>query len=119
MGRKKSTQPIGTRKRLRLYYCAYLHGSERCFRKFVRAGRFYNVDVLIFGGDVSGKILVPIVRRPGGGWDCTLLEKPYRLESAEELRAIEERIRFNGFYPYHCSTADLEDLSVDPDRVRA
>jgi Icc-related predicted phosphoesterase len=109
----------GASRRLRIYYCADLHGSERCFRKFVRAGRFYGVDLLMLGGDVSGKILIPVLRRPGGGWEATLLDQHYLLETEQELRGLEEKIRFNGFYPYLCSAAELDELAADPQRVTA
>ena len=38
-----------------------------CWRKFLNAGRFYNADVLILGGDVTGKAVVPVVAAAGGG----------------------------------------------------
>jgi len=46
----------------RLFFAADLHGSEPTFRKFVNAARFYGTEVLVFGGDIMGKALVPIVR---------------------------------------------------------
>jgi Icc-related predicted phosphoesterase len=49
----------------RLFYAADLHGSQPTFRKFLNAASFYEVDVLVFGGDLMGKALVPIVRRDG------------------------------------------------------
>ena len=48
-------------RQLRILFATDIHGSERCFRKFLNAAAFYKVDVLIMGGDVTGKMLVPIV----------------------------------------------------------
>jgi Icc-related predicted phosphoesterase len=31
----------------RLFFCTDVHGSEKCFRKFVNAGKFYSANVLI------------------------------------------------------------------------
>ena len=53
---------------MRIYFATDIHGSEVCWRKFLNAGRFYNVDTLILGGDVSGKAVVPVVAQPGGGY---------------------------------------------------
>src|ERR671935_2227763 len=50
----------------RLFFAADLHGSEPTFRKFVKAAQFYGCDALVFGGDLMGKALVPIVRENGG-----------------------------------------------------
>jgi Icc-related predicted phosphoesterase len=37
----------------------------KCFRKLVNAGKFYGADVLIMGGDLAGKQLIPVVARGG------------------------------------------------------
>jgi Icc-related predicted phosphoesterase len=49
----------------RLFFAADLHGSQPTFRKFLSAARFYGTDALVFGGDLMGKALVPIVRSNG------------------------------------------------------
>jgi uncharacterized protein len=49
----------------RVFYAADIHGSQPTFRKFLSAARFYDVDALVFGGDLMGKALVPIVRSNG------------------------------------------------------
>ena len=46
-----------------LYYASDVHGSDQCWRKFLGAGRFYGVNALIMGGDLTGKAIVPIAAR--------------------------------------------------------
>jgi Icc-related predicted phosphoesterase len=48
-----------------VFFAADLHGSQTTFRKFLNAASFYDVDALVFGGDLMGKALVPIVRENG------------------------------------------------------
>jgi Icc-related predicted phosphoesterase len=55
----------GTGHPTRLFFAADLHGSQPTFHKFVNAARFYKVDALVFGGDLMGKALVPIVKANG------------------------------------------------------
>ena len=50
-----------------------MHGSERCWRKFLGAGRFYGVQALIMGGDLTGKAIVPIESRPDGSFSTTFI----------------------------------------------
>ena len=50
----------------RLFYATDIHGSERTYRKFVNAGKFYEANVLVMGGDITGKLLVPIIREKNG-----------------------------------------------------
>ena len=54
---------------VRIFFATDIHGSEVCWRKFLNAGAFHKADVLIMGGDMTGKAMVPIVaseRRLGG-----------------------------------------------------
>ena len=54
------------REPTRLFYACDIHGSEPTYRKFLNAAKFYEVDALVFGGDLMGKLLIPIVRDAGG-----------------------------------------------------
>ena len=55
-----------TSRPTRIFFAADLHGSQPTFRKFLGAAAFYETDALVFGGDLMGKALVPIVRSNGG-----------------------------------------------------
>ena len=67
-------------KKTRVYFATDLHGSSKCFRKFVNAGQVYGADVLILGGDLAGKALQTIVRQPGGRWTCEFIGSRYDVE---------------------------------------
>lgn len=75
-----------------------LHGSERTFRKFINAAKFYHVQILIMGGDVLGKLAVPIIREPSGNFRATLHGRVQRLTTAAELAAFQDLIGVLGFY---------------------
>src|SRR5437764_9136777 len=49
----------------RVYFASDVHGSDVAWRKFVNAAAFYDAHVLVFGGDLMGKQLVPIVEERG------------------------------------------------------
>src|SRR2546428_2993312 len=48
------------KRALRIYFATDIHGSDRCFRKFLAAAESYEADALVLGGDIAGKGLVPI-----------------------------------------------------------
>ena len=56
---------------LSLYYASDVHGSDQCWRKFLGCGRFYGVDALIMGGDLTGKAIVPIAGNGSGSFTIT------------------------------------------------
>jgi Icc-related predicted phosphoesterase len=47
----------------RIYFCSDIHASDKCWKKFLGTAKFYGADVIIVGGDITGKFLVPIVSR--------------------------------------------------------
>src|SRR5579863_5254605 len=82
----------------KICFATDIHGSDRCFRKFLNAGKAYGVNVLIMGGDITGKVLVPIERRPDG-YRASFDDHDYVGLSESELVALEELVRANGQYP--------------------
>jgi Icc-related predicted phosphoesterase len=84
----------------RVFFATDLHGSERCFRKWLNAAAVYEAQVLVLGGDLTGKVLVPLVA--DGGRDAAELE---------EERA---RIRITGRYPVLVTAAEQAEIDADP-----
>jgi Icc-related predicted phosphoesterase len=103
---------------MRIYFATDIHGSEVCWRKFLNAGQFYGADILIMGGDVSGKAVVPVVINPGGGYIIRELSGDKILTLAE-LDQAEARIRDMGFYPYRTTDEELEHTWNDPAAVNS
>lgn len=85
-------------KDLKIFYASDIHGSEKCFLKFLNAGKFYRADVLILGGDVTGKLIVPLVRR-NGNYSAHFLGRDFTCSTEVELTDLEKSIRMNGWYP--------------------
>jgi len=105
--------------RLTLYYASDIHGSEMLWRKFLNAGPFYKADVLIMGGDVTGKGIVPIVQRGDGTYDAVFMGRRRILKNEEEVDALAEDIRFNGMYPFRCSPEEVAAAASDPEHQDA
>jgi Icc-related predicted phosphoesterase len=100
---------------LRLFFATDVHGSERCLRKFLNAGKFYNAQHLILGGDITGKVLIPIVRTPRG-WSAHYADHEYIDISDLERTELETRIRDNGQYPITGERDELEALEDEAHR---
>ncbi len=87
-------------RRFLLYFTTDIHGSEVCFRKFLNAARFYGAQVLLLGGDLTGKSIVPILRGRDGSLRCTYLGQAHAPRDAEELARLMATVRACGHYPY-------------------
>ena len=96
---------------MKVFFATDIHGSEVCWRKFLNAAAFYKVDLVVLGGDVTGKAMVPIVAHPGGRWQVTVRGQAYTLESEQELEEIKKQIRNAGSYPAMVSPDELQEMS--------
>jgi len=102
----------------RIFFTSDVHGSEKCFKKFLRAGSFYKVDVVILGGDITGKTVVPILESANAGYTTSYLGEE-RSIAAGELEGFMETVRDSGGYPYVTSAGELEALSSDKGKLDA
>ncbi|WP_219930672.1 metallophosphoesterase family protein [Sulfoacidibacillus thermotolerans] len=99
-------------KGTRLFYTSDIHGSERCFLKFLNTAKFYQANVLVLGGDITGKVVVPLISR-GNAYEARFLGQTHEAHTNEELMALEKAIRFNGFYPLRVTQEEYDDLTAD------
>jgi uncharacterized protein len=104
---------------LAIFFATDLHGSNVCFKKFVNAGKFYGASVLILGGDVTGKMLVPIARQEGGSYLTSFAGKEMRLENEEDTAALKTQVSDMGFYPKVMSEEEFQELRGDPEGQEA
>ena len=101
----------GKKRALRVYFATDIHGSDRCFRKFLAAAKVYEADVLVLGGDIAGKGLVPI-RSHNGSLSAKVRGEQVTVPAAEEdrLRAEINRI---GFYSVIAGEDEFQRMHAD------
>jgi Icc-related predicted phosphoesterase len=101
----------------RIFFTSDVHGSENCFLKFLNAAKVYRANVLILGGDITGKMIIPLVEQPDGTFVATFLGTSRVMKTKEELEALEKSIRFNGYYPYRTIPSEVDKLQADKKTV--
>jgi hypothetical protein len=101
-----------------LFFATDIHGSDICWKKFLNAGKFYGADVLVLGGDMTGKAIVPVINHGGGKYKVTLLQQDFDIHGADELAEMTKRIRSRGYYPYLTDPDELTELEGNPDRIQ-
>lgn len=101
----------------RLYFATDVHGSERTFRKFINAGKFYEANVLVMGGDILGKLAIPIIREGGGHYRATLMGRTEHLEGDADLKQLQDRIGLLGFYSRVMDHDEYQAIQSDPAAV--
>jgi uncharacterized protein len=101
----------------RIFFAADIHGSGDTFRKFLNAASFYDVDALVFGGDLMGKALVPIVR-DAGGYRARFGGIDHVLDGDGELDAFRRSVELTGFYWTVVDPDRYRELAADPLAVK-
>jgi len=103
----------------KIFFATDLHGSEKCFLKFVNAAKFYKANTLIMGGDITGKMIIPIIKEPNGEYHATFVGNKRTAKNEEEFQDLQRAIRFAGYYPYLTNPQEMEQLQTDDSRVQA
>ena len=101
----------------KLFFATDIHGSDICWSKFLNAGKFYEADVLILGGDMTGKAVVPFIHQGGKNYTVNLLEQDFQITNEDELTEMKKRVRSRGYYPYLTDPDEIAELEKDSDLV--
>jgi Icc-related predicted phosphoesterase len=109
LGRRKAAS--AKRRALRIFFATDVHGSDRCFRKFLAAAKVYEADVLLLGGDVAGKGLVPILAE-NGSLHAEVRGERVTVPADEEPRLRAEINRL-GFYGVRMEPSEVSRLRED------
>jgi Icc-related predicted phosphoesterase len=103
---------------MKVFFASDIHGSTSCFRKLVNAGAFYGVDVLLMGGDMAGKELVPLIER-GSGWNANFRGAVHELDTREEAEEFERRVATVGPYTKRVTAEFVNELRDNQDLVES
>ncbi len=99
------------RKTTKLYFTTDIHGSEKCWKKLIQAGDFYEVKTIILGGDITGKGIQALLEIRPSCWRTDFLGERIEVTGEEALEQLEDRVRAAGFYPYRLRPSELEEFT--------
>jgi len=100
----------------RIFFVSDIHGSDRLFLKFVNAGKVYKGNVLLLGGDITGKTITPVLKN-GSSWRAEYVGAQQEASNEDQLNELERKIRDIGSYPYRTTSAEWEELRKTPNRM--
>jgi Icc-related predicted phosphoesterase len=101
----------------RILFVTDVHGSDPVWKKFIRGAQHYKANVLILGGDITGKSVVDVTQYPDGTYFCEFQGQKHVMKSKEELGHFDEILRQNGAYMYVAEPKELSELALDKSRA--
>lgn len=100
----------------RILFTTDMHGSEGVWRKFLNASSMLKVNVAICGGDLTGKMIVPIVKRRDGKYGYYLMGKNHVVNS-DRLEKASKDVRGIGYYPYLTDESEFQEMEKSREKV--
>lgn len=96
---------------LKLFFTTDVHGSDVCWRKFTKAVDYFKADIAILGGDITGKMVVPVIQE-GLTYTYVLFGRENRI-LPDQLATECAKIANAGYYPYPCGKDEVDRLASD------
>ena len=109
--------PFGRSKFTRLFFTTDVHGSTVVFKKFINSAKFYEAQVIILGGDMVGKMIVPLVEQANHSFRANYLGKVYEVNAGEEVQHLEQTLENSGLYPLRVSPEEVKAFDEDKSLV--
>ena len=100
----------------RIFFASDLHGSELAMNKLLNAAQFYGVKRIVVGGDITGKVLVPIIRE-GNRYSLELFGEQKKVKESG-LEEVEREIRLNGEYYHIMERSEYEAVKDNPAGIK-
>ena len=100
----------------KIFFATDLHGSDKCWMKFVNSGKFYGANVLVLGGDITAKGFIALIQQPDGKYKTNFRGKELVASSDKELENLEKEIRFRGLYTYRTTPQELPKFETEARR---
>ncbi len=105
--------PFGSAKRTRVFFTTDVHGSTVVFKKFINSAKFYEAQIIVLGGDMVGKMIVPLVEQANQSYRANYLGKVYEVGAGSEVEHLEQTLENSGLYPLRVSPEEVKAFDQD------
>jgi Icc-related predicted phosphoesterase len=102
---------------VRIFFCSDVHASRKCWKKFLNSASFYDADVIIVGGDITGKFVVPLIEGTAGTRTATFLGIERTVSTPEEMKKLRTWIEDAGQYPVEMTPEEYAWHEGDQTRI--
>ena len=104
-------------KKHRIFFVTDIHGSDRCFRKFINAAKFYKAESLVLGGDITGKVMIPVVDQGNGRWVADYLGERKEFNKEEKIVEFGKNLAEGGVYTITLTKSEYDEMQSKKDRI--
>jgi Icc-related predicted phosphoesterase len=102
----------------RIFYATDIHGSQMAYHKLLRTPDGYSTDIVVLGGDVTGKFLIPIIVAKDGHERVTLHGVKREIKTAQEKVDLITNLGVMGYYHIEMAEDDFQAAQKDESIVK-
>ena len=102
---------------VRFFFSADVHGSEVVWRKWLNTPSQRGANVVLFCGDLTGKKIIPLIKRGENYWTCKAVGRTWEIRSEDEKKKMEKRLHDMGNYTIELTPEELSEYQKDPKKV--
>ena len=104
------------KKMTRMLFISDTHGSTPVFTKALGASAAYKAQVLVHGGDILGKYMIPFYKA-ADGYEAEILGVKELIRTPDEMKAAEAEVDRMGAYPLLTTREEWAELVADADKM--
>lgn len=104
---------------MRIYYTTDLHGSTKCWKKFLASPKYYKANVIIIGGDITGKVIVPIIVNKKGNAEATFMGRKRKMKAEKDIAEFKQIVANSGQYPLEVTQEEYEEYQNNPSKIES
>jgi Icc-related predicted phosphoesterase len=108
---------MGLGEKMRIYYTTDLHGSDKCWKKFLATPKYYKADVVVIGGDITGKVIVPIIMNKRGRAEATFMGRKRKMKKEKDIETFKQVVANAGQYPLEVTEEEYAEYQNDPSKL--
>jgi Icc-related predicted phosphoesterase len=108
---------FGNNKKTRIFFTTDVHGSTVVFKKFINSAKFYEAQVIVLGGDMVGKMIIPFVEQKQGYYHVDYLGKVNDVQMGPEMDQMMLSMENSGLYPLRITPDEVKSFDSDKNLV--
>jgi len=101
----------------KVFFACDMHGSIGVAKKWLHVPKTHGVDVLLYCGDLTGKLIVPLIQQSDGTYTTSYFGPKEVLRNEAEVEAMHGRLANAGAYAFKSTMEEVQKLRDDPKKV--
>ena len=101
----------------RIFFSCDPHGNELVWKKYLRMAGHYKADVIVLSGDLTGKAIVPIIKKASGEWYSCPYGEVKKYYSKKEVEREIQSLRREAFYAVEITQEEAEEFQKDEKKM--